>query len=156
MPESYTLKDMRGPYFPAAQWDVGRLVAIGLVDIFDSAPFTDKHGFWFKANYRITTKGINLVEKTNTHDFSEEVSSYLREFMKACNDLTQEELEKISEHDPHYVSKQDGDGVDFSELNGNVSKAAVVLLFPAERVVNPRESIHRYISYLKAVSGIEL
>jgi hypothetical protein len=154
MPESYTLKNRRGPYFPSAQKDLGRLTLSEMIDVFEPSPFSDENGFWYSAKYRINKFGISFIERVDRHDFSEYLSSYLREFMKACNDLSQDDLEHVLQHDIHYISKNIGDAVDYSEINGNSAKSAIRQLFPEGRRVTPREGIHRYVSYLRVVSGI--
>ncbi|WDE03868.1 hypothetical protein SG34_021200 [Thalassomonas viridans] len=153
MPESYTLKHMRGPYFPRAQWDIGRLTTQGFVDSTNFKPFSDEDGFWLSADYRIADNGISLIEKLNAYDHLAKQANYLREFMSACSDIAAEKINLVTQNDFHYSSVPEGAGVNFSETDGNLSRKAVILMFPEDRVYSPTEGVHRYIDYLAEVSN---
>lgn len=152
MPNDYTLKHMRGPYFHKAQWDIGRLVAGGLVDVQNVEAFRDKYGFWLKADYRISLQGIELVKKLILPSSIQKISLFLREVMRACSELDDNEINYITNNDIHYSHSTEGKGIDISMPDGNLSQAAVIRLFPEQRTVTKTESIHRYVSYLQIVS----
>ncbi|EKE79258.1 hypothetical protein [Idiomarina xiamenensis] len=153
MPDSYTLKHMRGPYFPRAQWDIGRLALQSKVEARNFKPFSDEYGFWLSADFRITKEGINLVETLSKSDYFSEQASYLREFMSACSSIEQKKIEAITQFDFHYAAAANGEGVRFSDMDDNVSKKAAVLMFPTDRLYTPSEGIHRYISYLNEAAS---
>jgi|TARA_Y100001951_G_scaffold35138_1_gene27746 hypothetical protein len=152
MPESYTLKHMRGPYFPRAQWDIGRLIIQDYIESKKFRPFSDDDGFWLAADFRITQNGILFVRRLTELDYFKEQANYLREFMSACSLIPKSKINYITQLDFHYAAASDGEGVRFSELEGNISKEAAVLMFPKDRVFTPTEGVHRYINYLDEVS----
>lgn len=152
MPESYTIKHMRGPYFPKAQWDIGRLILQDFVESKSFKPFSDEDGFWLSADFRITKKGIIFVSELTEYAYFHEQANYLREFMSACSLIPAQKINTITQMDFHYAAASDGYGVRFSEMEGNLSKEAVVLMFPDERVYTPTEGVHRYINYLDEVA----
>jgi hypothetical protein len=152
MPESYTLKHMRGPYFPRAQWDSGRLIASGFIEALNFKPFSDENGYWLSADYRITRDGLSMVEQLSSHSaFSNQVT-YLREFMSACAGIPNAMLELVAEADFHYRLTHEDEVVDFSQTGGNISKQAVIEMFPDDRTYTPVEGVHRYMDYLEAAS----
>lgn len=153
MPESYTLKHMRGPYFPQAQWDIGRLMVQQFVETKNFKPFSDDDGFWLSADYRIADRGIQLIEKLTSHKPLLQQANYLREFMSACSDIPPLKLITVTQCDFHYAPVSDGSGVNFSETEGNISKRASLLLFPDNRIYSPTEGVHRYIDYLDEVAN---
>ncbi|ASF49124.1 hypothetical protein [Methylophaga nitratireducenticrescens] len=152
MPESYTLKHMRGPYFPKAQWDIGRLILQGFVESKNFKPFSDDNGFWLAADFRITKRGILCIKTLAEYSYFREQANYLREFMSACSLIPTQKINTITQLDFHYAAASEGEGVKFSEMEGNLSKKAVVLMFPEDRVYTPTEGVHRYINYLDEVS----
>lgn len=152
MPESYTIKHMRGPYFPKAQWDIGRLILQHFVESKNFKPFSDDDGFWLAADFRITKRGVLFVKKLTGYSYFYEQANYLREFMSACSLVPTKTINTITQLDFHYAAAVDGGGVKYSEVEGNVSKKAVVLMFPEDRVFTAKEGIHRYISYLSEVA----
>ncbi|WP_345861179.1 hypothetical protein [Shewanella algae] len=152
MPESYTLKHMRGPYFPKAQWDIGRLILQGFVESKNFKPFSDDDGFWLAADFRITKSGIIFIKKISKFRYFQEQINYLREFMSACSLISPQKISSLIQQDFHYAAASDGENVSFSEFEGNVSKEAVVLMFPENRLFTPTEGVHRYINYLDEAS----
>lgn len=155
MPNDYTLKHRRGPYFPQAQFDVGILVAQRIIEATDISTIKDDYGFWLKGNYRITKEGLAITEKINDHSILENYSFFLREFFGALSLLSSEDLLKINNFEIHYCVAEDGQGVDISIPDNNYTKHAVSKLFPSNRLQTPREGINRYISYLSNTLHVE-
>jgi len=152
MPESYTLKHMRGPYFPRAQWDIGRLILQDFIESKSFKPFSDDDGYWLAADFRITKRGVLFVKRLTNYSYFQDQANYLREFMSACSLIPSAQINSVTKFDFHYAAASDGEGVRFSELEGNVSKKAVVLMFPNDRVYTPTEGVHRYMNYLNVGS----
>jgi len=152
MPESYTLKHMRGPYFPKAQWDIGRLILQGFLEAKNFRPFSDDDGFWLAADFRVTKQGILFIKDLTSYYYLQEQANYLREFMSACSLIPTKKINSVTQLDFHYAAASNGEGVNFSELEGNISKEAVILMFPEDRVYTPTEGVHRYLNYLDEVS----
>ncbi len=153
MPESYTLKHMRGPYFPRAQWDIGRLTLQGFVELRNFKPFSDDNGYWLAADFRITKCGVLFIKELVNYSYFREQANYLREFMSACSLVPINKINTVAQMDFHYAAASDGEGVRFSEMGENLSKEAVVMMFPQDRVYTPTEGVHRYINYLDEVSA---
>src|SRR5712671_607892 len=63
VPDGYILKYRRGPFFPLVHWDIGRLVAQGLVTATGSRPTKDKLGYWMAANYSLSKVGMIAVDR---------------------------------------------------------------------------------------------
>ncbi|HBS2504750.1 hypothetical protein [Klebsiella variicola] len=148
MPNEYTLKHRRGPYFPQAQYDIGILVAQRVIEATDISVIQDEYGFWLKGNYRITKYGLSITDKINEQSILENYSFFLREFFGALSLLHHEEILNINSYEIHYKAVEDGQGVDISIPDNNYTRYAVSKLFPTSRLQTPREGIHRYISYL--------
>lgn len=149
MPNHYTLKHRRGPYFPRAQLDIGILVAQQLVESQSVVAIKDEHGFWLKGNYRITKEGLDITEEINDDTILENYSIFLREFFRSLTYLSKIQIHEINNFEIHYKTVSDGLGVDISTPDNNFTKEAISNLFPPERSQTTREGIHRYISYLK-------
>lgn len=152
MPESYTTKNMRGPYFPSAQWDLGRIITQGMIDAWDVEVFNDDYGFWLKGKYRISERGQELVASLCENDTAEQTAIFMREFIRTCSNYAPEEIDIITDADPHYSLVEAGHGVDISVTERNSTKKTVEYLYPEDREETSRESIHRYMDYLKEVS----
>jgi hypothetical protein len=157
MPNSYTLKYKRGPYFPEAQWDIEVLAAKKLIAPKNVRPFEDDFGYWLEADYEITKKGIELVDKLIKHQSFKKNAIFLREFMRAISSFEAEYIVNTCEADIHYYFASDDEAVDVAYPNSNYTKDVVIQMFPNNRPVAAREGIHRYISYLykfgRKVSG---
>lgn len=152
MPNSYTLKHMRGPYFDNVQWDIGRLVASGLVDVSNVETFFDENGFWLKADYRVSITGMETVRSLLELSSIRKISTFLREVMRAISDIEEDQVNNTADSDIHYVSSVEGKGIDISMPDKNFSHEAAIKLFPNNRVITSTESVHRYVSYLQLTS----
>lgn len=156
MPNEYTLKNIRGPYFPQAQNDIGYLIANRIIEVKNLETFKDKYGFWLKGNYRITKSGLVFSEKINDgNSMLELYSFFLRDFFRALSYLESSTLSKIYCAEVHYFIAVNDHGVDISIPKSNYAKYATSKLFPKDRTPTPRESIHRYINYLSEAIKVE-
>jgi hypothetical protein len=79
VPDGYILKYRRGPFFPAVHWDIGRLVAQGLVSASDSRPIKDDLGYWIVSNYSLSAAGMNAVDCALSIDTAPSKATYLQE-----------------------------------------------------------------------------
>lgn len=156
MPNEYTLKNIRGPYFPQVQNDIGYLIANSIVEVKSLESFRDEYGFWLRGNYRITKAGLVFSEKINEgNSMLELYSFFLRDFFRALSYLEPLALSKIYSAEVHYFIAINNHCVDISIPKNNYAKYATSKLFPKDRIPTPRESIHRYINYLSEAIKVE-
>ncbi len=152
MPDSYTIKNMRGPYFPNVQRDVNSLIIKGLLTPNNIKPYKDEHGFWLDGEFRISVTGLKVFKNITQNSSINRISLFLREFIRSINDLSREELIKLAESEIHYNFSADSESLDFSFPDNNISLGASNEMYPNDRIRTTRESIHRYMLYMKKYS----
>lgn len=153
VPDGYLLKYRRGPYFPAVAWDLGRLVAQGMLAVNGVKPLNDQDGFWFDANYRITDRGIAVCRAVSSIPSLYARQVYFREFCRAYAALgTTEDRADLAEGDVNYAPISEGLAVDFSTADKNYSPHAADILIPEDHLTaTRRERLQRYLHYLDQV-----
>ena len=148
------LKRLDGPFYPALQGDLDRLIGLGLVDISDLGHVLDEDARW-RLDGRVA---LNLPLAGRTLDvvrtFPEErdVEVYIREIGFAVASLTAFELEKLSEQDPTYSDEMIAYGniVDFDEWKDvNYSANAAKQFSSLYATSTPGELLHMYVRHLR-------
>lgn len=69
--ESYVhlvYKWQRGPFYPDAQWEIGRLIAQGLINLDDFKLVSDAENNWNVEQVSITKSGADVVRKLRAFD----------------------------------------------------------------------------------------
>jgi hypothetical protein len=149
VPDGYILKYRRGPFFPAVHWDIGRLVAQGLVIASEARAVKDDLGYWISANYRLSRSGMNIVDQTLEVETVQAKALYLREIALAFATLEIERRDDAALVDINYDAVAEDESVNFGDDGRNFAP------FAAESLVNQsarsirRLRLHRYFQYLE-------
>ena len=154
------LKRLGGPFYPALQHELDRMVGLGLVIISDLSHFQDAGGQWrldgsFSINHQLADDLLGVISS-----FPQEVTvrSFLLEVAYALSALTDEEIARLSSEDPTYSDVNVGyenvlDFAEWRELNYSANAArhfSTVL----ERA-GPGELLHLFVRHLHRRMGGE-
>lgn len=149
VPNGYILKYRRGPFFPAVHWDIGRMVAQGLVVASGARAVKDDLGYWASANYNLAPRGMKIVDYSLEVETVEAKALYLREIALAFATLEAERRDNAALVDINYDSVEENQGISFGDDGTNLAPIA------AESLVNHnvrsirRLQLHRYFRYLE-------
>ncbi|MGT2440421.1 hypothetical protein ACU4GH_36875 [Bradyrhizobium betae] len=149
MPDGYILKYRRGPFFPAVHWDVGRLVAQGLVTASNARALKDDLGYWISANYNLSPTGMKIVDQTLEVETVEAKSLYLREIALAFATLEAERRDDAALVDINYDSVAENQGINFGDDGNNLAPIAAESLANHNILSIRRLRLHRYFHYLE-------
>ncbi len=156
------MKFVRGPYYPDFQWDIDRLVAMGLMSLRTFEPFEDVHGWWFSASYVVPPTALEHIpfirespRLARIHDFQVELAS-------AFADMPDEVQMTSGERDATYADPTVPEGalIDFAEWTtrqqnySNQAAQAVSNYSPLGLRLLARDRIHLYFRYLQRVEPI--
>ena len=147
------LKRRGGPFYPALQHELDRLVGLGLVTISDVDHFQDGDGQWrldasFSINHQLADDSLGVI-----NSFPEEFSvrSFLLEVAYALSALTDDEVAGIAGEDPTYSDLSVGyeNVIDFAEWRNLNYSANVANHFSTvlERAT-PGELLHLFVRHL--------
>jgi hypothetical protein len=155
------MKFVRGPFYPDFQWDLDRLVVMGMVNLRTFEPFEDVHGWWFNASYvmaRSTLEHIPVIRQSprlaRIHQFQMEIAT-------AFADMPEEVQRTSSERDATYADPTVLEGAlidyaDWTRRKNFTHEAAQAIsdYSPPGVRLNARDRIHLYFRYLRRVDPI--
>ena len=153
------LKRRSGPFYPALQRDLDRLVGLGLVTISDLAHTVDRDGQWrlagaFSLNRRLAE---NVLAEINRLPEERNLSAFLLEMAYALSALTDSELDDLPSEDPTYADANIsyGNVVDFGEWRTlNYSANAAQHFASLSDHATLGDLVHLYVRHLRRrISG---
>lgn len=157
-PDGYILKYKRGPFFPAVQWDVDRMSVQGLIKFVGFDRYQDEYGWWFEANYSLTSRGHAAVDFALELDGMARRASFLREVVRAfaavlrSEGVTAAEADASLLQDIGYARADPEAAVDFRLVARNLTARATSgigqRLAEADRPAR-RAQLHLYFRYLE-------
>jgi hypothetical protein len=149
VPDGYILKYRRGPFFAAVHWDIGRLVAQGLVTAKGTRPIKDKLGYWISAEYNLSRSGMKAVDGALGIETVAPRATYLREVALAFAALEATERDATALADINYETAVDETPVRYGDDEGNLSPLAAESLVDEGAPSVRRLQLHRYFQYLE-------
>jgi hypothetical protein len=148
------LKYPRGPFYPDLQWDVDRLVFMGLAEISNIQHERDELGWWFSASYALSPIGVDRVERVISEiPSARDRHGFYLEVAGAYATLGMEGREDAALQDANYRNEdvfQRG-LIDYSEIGENFSIQAVDIFSrftPPGVGVTSRDKLYLYFRYL--------
>ena len=125
VPDGYIRqKYRRGPFFPAVHYDIGRLVAQGLVRAIDFEAVKDDLGYWMSANYSLPKAGMTVVDEALSVETVRPKALYLREVALAFAGLDALDRDNAALVDVNYDAVAENTAVRFGEGEENLAPAA--------------------------------
>lgn len=147
------VKYKRGPFYPALQWHLDRLVGQGLLAVQNINHFSDSDGAWMNADYRLNQRAVEVIGKLSPLHEIAALSRYILEVVNAYASLGDEVLDGIILGDLTYSDDRKAMGaiIDFSLDADNLSTQAAMSF--SRLVTNPfllsaGDELHLYVEYL--------
>ena len=157
--DGHLLKRRSGPFYPALQHDLDRLVGLGLALITNLGHTLDEDGRWrlsgaFSLNRELSA---NALEVMDALPHQRRVRSFLQEIAYAMSALSDSEVHRLPEEDPTYSDYivSYGNVVDFADWrNLNYSANAAQHFATLTEGTTPGELLHLYVRHLhRRLSG---
>ena len=152
--EGHLMKRRGGPFYPALQHDLDRLVGLGLVVITDLEHVLDEYGRWrldgaFSLNHELAGEALKVISTLPKHG---EVRFFLLEVAFAVSALSDSEFDQLPSEDPTYSDSSVAyeNVVDFTEwrklnFSANAARHFLALSEGATR----GELLHLYVRHLR-------
>jgi hypothetical protein len=155
------LKYQRGPFYPVFQWDLDRLVAMGLVEVRSLRHELDVFGPWFHAEYALSSVALPAVEHLRRAPGLERTHRFLVEIATAYAALPEDHREQAALVDATYADplKLEGSVIDYAQWhvrNFSIGTANAFEQYLASGIrLSQREKLHLYFHYLdRAVTRV--
>lgn len=151
------LKRHRGPFYPELQWDLDRLVGMGVVEVRNLKYSSDRQRRWrLDATYSLTSHlGLQIAKSSNDVPSLQRIYVYLCEIAYALTTISEDDQLAAIYKDATYGDERTSEGlvVDFDEYQiANYTRNAVEWMAKGHLEslnVSPAERIALYIRYLK-------
>ena len=153
------LKRRGGPFYPALQRDLDRLVGLGMASITNLGHLLDEEGRWrlsgaFSLNRELSADALDVMDALPQQ---RRLRSFLQEVAYAMSALSDSELDRLPEEDPTYSDNtvSYGNVVDFGDwrsLNYSANAARHFSTFAQQATQG--ELLHLYVRHLhRRLSG---
>ena len=147
------LKRRGGPFYPALQHDLDRLVGLGLAQITDLGHVLDEDNQWrldgaYTLNYELAGEALKVI---NEFPQELEIRSFLLEMAYAVSALSDSEFDLLPSEDPTYSDSNVGyeNVIDFDEWRNQNYSANVTRHFASvSGQATPSELLHLYVRHL--------
>jgi hypothetical protein len=149
LPDGYILKYRRGPFFPAVHWDIGRLVAQGLILARNAKAIKDNIGYWVSADYTLSAKGMTIVDTALGLESITPRALYLREVALAFAVLGPDSRDESALADVNFKNAIEDTPVYYGDDEHNLAPLAARSLTEEEAPQVRRLKLHRYFQYLE-------
>lgn len=148
------VKYKRGPFYPAIQWYLDRLVVQGVLKISDLSYTQDEHGPWMDAKYFTNGTTRSVIETCTQIQYGRKLEDYLTEMVFAVASISRRTWNSAALYDATYdePGKSEGAFIDFAEPDGNLSvqtAQAFQAALPESIVISPREEMFLYLRFLE-------
>ncbi|MBI1334480.1 MAG: hypothetical protein GC165_16555 [Armatimonadetes bacterium] len=154
--DSDLLKRQGGPYYPALQQDLDRLVGIGVARVLDPSHIKDEMGRWrLDGSYKLNTEFSKpIMECLKYFPEEQRLVEFACELALALSSLSDNEFDDAMTEDITYSTPlvTNGNRLDFSRTEfKNLSYLATKEIeqrMSALVTMSPGEKVHSYIRYL--------
>ncbi len=144
-----------GPFYPALQRDLDRLVGMGVVKITGLGHARDDDGRWrLEGSYRLNHElAVPMLRQLNTYEEEVRLVSFVQELAYALSALSDDDLDLAFSEDATYSNPlvSFDNVVDFDERLSNYSANAAQYfdrLIPGGGRATPGEKLHLYVRHL--------
>lgn len=144
-----------GPFYPALQHDLDRLVGMGVVEITRLGHARDDDGRWrLEGSYRLNHGFAEpVLRQLNTYEAEVRLVSFVQELAYALSALSDDEIDLAFSEDATYSDTlvSFGNVVDFGERRANYSANAARYfdrLIPGGGRATAGEKLHLYVRHL--------
>lgn len=149
------LKRQGGPFYPDLQFDMDRMVGMGMIVIYQVGHVLDDENNWrldgkYKLNHALTE---NIFQTLSSYPEEAELRDYIGELAFALSSLSDEELGQAFQEDATYSDPvvANNNVVNFEDVRKNYSANAAQRFdqLDKSRAITPGEKINLYVSHLQ-------
>jgi hypothetical protein len=153
-PSKRVIKYKRGPFYPDVQWQLDRLVTMGLASISNLVIEADEHGPWMEADYNINDSGIEMVREVKLTALGEATSRYIDEVVFAFARVQDNFQNNIALSELNYSEPGIAEGalITFEDAKNNQAMGKVdefERIAPTLLAQRTREKVQLYLRYLE-------
>lgn len=157
------LKRRVGPYFPELQWELDRLVGMGLVDVFNLKPIVEETNAYLDASFALNwARAQPIVERIYSDEAWLVQRDFFRQLAGALASLPDQDLDDATRADVTWETGLQGTVIDYAEWRaknystlsvGHIAELTSEVLggFPVE--LSPGAKVSLYVQYLRRVAN---
>lgn len=157
------LKRRTGPYFPELQWELDRLVGMGLVEVFELSPIVDQSRAYIDAAFALErSRCAGILSAIERETQLTKVKDFFQELASALSDIPDMELDATTLADATWESGPTGGLIDYagwrarnySRLGADrVGEIASEVWGKGNASLSPAAKINLYVRYMKRAAN---
>jgi len=161
---SVILKRRIGPYFPELQWELDRLIGLGLVEVTEYRPVVEVEKAYLDASYCLRRVEADSLLKVVYEDRQFlALRDYFRELASALGAVSEDDLDAATQSDVTWETAHSGTVIDYAQWSAqNFSKMSadrIEELLRNQRPgidpeVSPGEKLNLYVRYLRRSANV--
>jgi hypothetical protein len=156
-PATRIIKYKRGPFYPDIQWQIDRLVTMQFLNLHGLLLAPDRHGPWLEAEYRISKRGIEIVEMLRGTPLGESTAAYIDELVFAFARLNLRNVDRTALNELNWQPAGEGALITFEDAEANLAirKTLEFQRLAPEVLSNRfREQIQLYLRYIEGDQAV--
>jgi hypothetical protein len=157
------LKRRAGPYFPELQWELDRLVGMGLVDVFDLTPVVEQARAYIDAAFALMRDRCEvLLSLVGKEQQFAKLKEFFEELAGALAEVPDVELDATTSADATWESGPQGAVIDYAEWRARnysrtgadrVGQMASEIWGKSSTPLSPATKINLYVRYMKRAAN---
>ena len=158
------LKRRIGPYYPELQWELDRLVGMGLVDVSELTPVVEVSRAYLDASFALNRQRAKPILDAVYDDVAfVSLRDFFRELASALASVPDEDLDAATRADVTWDSGHKGAIVDYAEWRaknyselsvGRMGELARQQLGGIDVDLSPGAKVNLYVRYLKRAAHV--
>lgn len=157
------LKRRSGPYFPDLQWELDRLVGLGLIEVTEFRPVVDVAQAYLDASFCLRRQAAEPILRV-VHEISEfhRLREFFRELGGALGAVAEDDLDATTQADVTWETGISGSIIDYAQWrSANYSELAVERIDEIARgrvgyagiKLSPGAKVNLYVHYLRRAAN---
>lgn len=156
-------KRRAGPYYPELQWQLDRLVGMGLVEVFDLNPVVEQTRAYIDAAFALERDRCEvLLSIIGKEEQFANLKEFFQELAGALANVPDVELDATTSADATWVSGSEGAVVDYAEWRARnyssagadrVGQLASEIWGRGTTSLSPAAKINLYVRYMKRAAN---
>lgn len=157
------LKRRAGPYFPEFQWELDRLIGMGLVDVLELSPVVEHARAYIDASFALKRgRCETLLSLAGKEQQFARLKEFFEELAGALADVPDVELDATTSADATWESGAQGAVIDYAEWRARnysrtgadrVGQIASEIWGKSSMPLSPVAKINLYVHYMKRAAN---
>lgn len=156
------MKRRIGPYYPELQWELDRLIGLGMIDVQNLHAVVEGNNSYLDASYSLNRAASELVlQAALTDNETRKLEDFFRQLASALGAVPEDDLDATTRADVTWESGHEGAIIDYSEWRGRnfsrlsaerIEKLVGARMPHGQIELSPGTKVNLYVQYMRQVA----